>query len=150
MLFQEGLYLFVGFVIAMFCMGAMTESPWWRASLMTMALCLFLNAIIASIICRGQKQAFALGYMASSFFYLMALYAMLAIETLPLLLTQLLYGKIIIYCSTPPPEEHFYMVAGMFWAVACGYGGGIMASRWYRKRLKEQAKQQATTTLDVA
>ena len=123
-------------VVALFCMASMTESPWWRATLMTLDLCLFLNAIIAAIILRGSRQAFALGYSVASVFFLLSLYTLAAIETLPLLLTQQVWAWIVAYSTSPPSEEHYYIVAALFWAFACGYCGGIVAKRLHVKRVR--------------
>ena len=127
------------FVIALFSMAVTTDSPWWRATLMTMDLCLFLNAIIAAIICRETKQAFALGYAVSSCFFLLSLYTLAGIETLPLLITQTAWSYIAVMSDSPPSEDHFYTVALLFWAFVCAYGGGLLAARWYNKRMRAEA-----------
>ena len=124
------------FVASLFCMAVTTESPWWRATLMTMDLCLFLNAIIAAIICRKAKQAFALGYAVSSVFFLLSLYTLGGIETLPYLITESVWTYIVTMSESPPSEEHFYVVALLFWAFVCGYGGGVLATRWYHQRIR--------------
>lgn len=126
-------------VVALFCVASMADSPWWRATLTTLDLCLFLNAIIASIILRGERQAFALGYAVASVFFLMSLYTLVGIETLPLMITQALWTHMASISMSPPPEEHFYIVAALFWAFSCGYFGGMLAKRWHRKRIAAEA-----------
>ena len=133
--------MMITLVIAVFSMGILHESPWWRASLMTFCLCAFLNSIIAAIVCRKEKQAFALGYAVSSFFYLLSLYASFGVETLPMLITQNVYAYILEYSASPPSDTHFFIVAGMFWAVSFGYGGATLASHWYRQRMKIESKE---------
>ncbi len=121
-------------IVAFYYVALLTESPWWRATLMTISLCLFLQSIIASIITRGERQAFALGYMASTLFFLVSLYASFGIETLPYLLTQMLWTKIATVSTSPPSEEHFYIVAALFWSQTCSYTGGALSRRWHRQR----------------
>ncbi|MCG8651812.1 MAG: hypothetical protein MI861_18370 [Pirellulales bacterium] len=123
-------------LVALYYVALVNESPWWRATLMTICLCLFLNSIIASIVARGERQSFALGYMMATFFYLFSLYASFGIETLPLLLTQSLWANIVVMGSEPPSEEHFYVIAGMFWSQMFSFSGGALALRWYRHRLR--------------
>jgi hypothetical protein len=127
--------LLLTMLVALYYVAMLTESPWWRATLMTISLCLFLNSIIASIIARGSRQAFALGYMVSTFFYLISLYASLGIETLPFLLTQMLWTKMATISLSPPSEEHFYVIAGLFWAQVFAYTGALMSLRWYHQRM---------------
>ncbi len=126
-------------LVALYYVALMTESPWWRATLMTLCLCLFLKSIVASIVTRGERQAFALGYMAATFFYLLSLYASMGVETLPFMLTQLLWAKMATLATSPPSDEHFYVVAGMFWAQFCAYTTAILARRWYRQSIRSSS-----------
>lgn len=131
--------LLVTVLVAFYYVALGSESSWWRATLMTINLCLFLKSIIASVVLRGERQAFGLGYMVSTFFFLCSLYASMGIETLPLMLTQMLWAKMAALATSPPSEAHFYMVAGMFWAQLCSYTGGMLGRYWYRQRIAQTA-----------
>jgi hypothetical protein len=129
--------LFVTAVAALGFATLFNESPWWRASLMTLTLCLVLKALIAAVICRGARQAFSLGFVISTVFFLLSLYTLAGVETLPYLLTQLVWEHVVIRATTPPSSEHFYMVSVILWGLGCAYSGGLLSVRWYSHRVAQ-------------
>ena len=126
-------------VVAVCSIAICEESPWTRATLSTVTLTLFLSSLIRTAICRGEDQAFAIGYAISSFFYLMSLYTTLGLETLPLLITQELWSYLNAYSAKPMSEEHFFIVTGLCWALVFAYSGGMFAKQWYRRRIKQMS-----------
>ncbi|MCA9246720.1 MAG: hypothetical protein KDA42_06380, partial [Planctomycetales bacterium] len=90
---------------------------------------------------RGERRAFAWGYAISTFFALMSVYWYSV--SIPYLLTRLAWEYIEVHAASPPDEEHFYIVASLFWGNLCAYTGGMIARRWYRKTVTE-AKPSAT------
>ena len=115
----------------------LNESPWWRATLTTLTLGLVLNSLIRCAVCRGAKQAYAIGFAVSSFFYLLSLYTLAGLETLPLLITQHAHVYLAQHTASPPSEEHFFLVAIIIWGLACAYAGGLAARHWHARRVKE-------------
>ena len=139
-IFNWVIHLILVTAVAAFCFNTLLyESPWWRASLATFTLGCVMNALIGTAICRGPRQAFSIGFSISSFFYLISLYTLAGIETLPLLLTQKAYIYLKQQAASPPSEEHFYMVAILVWGLGCAYSGGLMARFWHARRMVEQA-----------
>lgn len=133
------LHVMVGTAIAALCFNTLVnESPWWRATLMTFTLGAVMNSLICTAICRGSKQAFSIGFSISSFFYLISLYTLAGVETLPMLLTQLAYEHVVDYAASPISESHFYMVAIVVWGLVCAYCGG-----WFGKFLFARRQSSA-------
>ena len=122
-------------VIAVCCIALAHESPWTRASLSTIALGLMMNALVRCAICRGERQAFAIGFSISSFFYLLSLYTLVGLETLPLLITQQLRLYLVAYSTNPVSEDHFYIAMVFCWGLLCAYTGGVFALQWYKQRI---------------
>lgn len=135
-------------VFALCFVSLLNESPWWRALLMTVTLCLVLNSLIGSAVRRGRDQAFSVGFAISSFFFLVSLYTLAGIETIPLLLTQHTYAYLVNYSTTPPSSEHFYIVATLIWGLACAYSGGLLGRRWYNQRTAQCLPDQVASMPD--
>src|SRR6187549_3777670 len=58
--------------VAVFCVVLMNENEWLRATYVTIALGIVLNALIAAIFARGQRQAFSLGFIVGCLFFALA------------------------------------------------------------------------------
>ena len=52
--------------VAVFCVVLMNDNKWLRATYVTASLGVLLNAFIAAIFARGQRQAFALGFVVGA------------------------------------------------------------------------------------
>ncbi|QDV24844.1 hypothetical protein Q31a_31660 [Aureliella helgolandensis] len=122
---------------ALGCATLFNESPWLRGSLMTIILALILKSMIGTAIYRGSRQAFAIGYTISTFFYILSLYTLAGIETLPLLITQYAWDALENYSFSLPDEDHFLLVSVLLWGMLCTYSGALASEYWYRRRIQE-------------
>jgi hypothetical protein len=116
--------------VAVFCVVLMNENKWLRATYVTASLVIALNALIAAIFARGEQQAFAIGFVVGTLFFGVA--ANGGIFTLPFLLTLELQKWITSFTTSPPSDEHFGVVMGIFWAMLTAASSGLLGQRWHR------------------
>jgi hypothetical protein len=116
--------------VAVFCVVLMNDNKWLRATYVTAALVIALNALIAAIFARGEKQAFAIGFVVGIAFFCVA--ANGGVFTLPYLLSVELQSWIASFSSAPPSDEHFGVVVGIFWALLTAFTSGLVSQRWQR------------------
>ncbi len=121
------LTMFAGF----FCAVLMNDNEWLRATLVTAALGMGLNALLAAIFARGQRQAFAIGYVAGTVFFGLSINAYAV--TLPFLLTVELRKWIEATSPTPPGEEHFVVIMSVFWITLTAIVSGRIGQAWHNR-----------------
>lgn len=123
--------------VAVFCVVLLNENQWLRATYVTAALSAGLNALVAAILARGERQAFAIGFVAGVAFF--AASALAASVTLPFLLTMELLEWLRSARPTPPSEEHFYIVTSVFWVLLTAISSGYLGRWWYRAAQAQKA-----------
>jgi hypothetical protein len=133
--------LLVTTLIAIFCVVLVKENEWLRAAYVTCALAALLNAANAAIFARGERQAYATGFMVGS--GLFAVFGYAAPLTLPYLLTVRLYDWMKA-ASVAPDDEHYWIVTITGWAFLTAMSSGMIARGWYRH---VQAKKTDNATL---
>lgn len=116
--------------VAVFCVVLMNENKWLRATYVTASLVIALNALIAAIFARGEQQAFSIGFVAGILFFGVA--ANGGTFTLPYLLSVELQNWIASVVATPPSDEHFGIVLGIFWVMLTAFSSGLLGQRWHR------------------
>jgi hypothetical protein len=132
--------------VAVFCVVLTNENKWLRAVYVTAALGFELRALIISIFARGERRAFALGYIVGTLFCVPSAYA--AAFTLPYLLTIELQTLLKNTVGSPPSDEHFAVVMVVFWVVLTGASAGYLGRWWYRYvQANRSAEAPATTEL---
>ncbi|PHS08206.1 MAG: hypothetical protein COA78_12960 [Blastopirellula sp.] len=127
-------------LFAVFSAALMNESEWWRAWLATLTSGAVINALLCGIFSKGERRAFAIGYVVTAFYCIFSLY--MVSVSIPYLLTKLLWEYVEMFSTSPPDEDHFYIVAGLFWGNLFAYCGALVALRWYRKTQAEQQEQE--------
>jgi hypothetical protein len=119
--------------VAVSCVVLMNENEWLRAAYVTASLGILLNALIAAIFSRGQRQVFSIGFIAGAVFCGTAgLYS--AGFTLPYLLSIELQKWIKQSASHPPSDMHFAIVMGISWTIATATMSGFLACKWRATR----------------
>lgn len=128
--------------VAVFCVVLMNDNKWVRATYVTAALAIEMNAWIAAIFARGERRAFAVGFVVGTFFCLPTAYT--AAFSLPYLLTLELQTLIKSTSTTPPSDEHFYVVMGVFWVALTATSAGYLA-RWWQRSVARATSKPAET-----
>ena len=116
--------------IAVFCVVLMNDNPWLRAALMTSAAGITLNAMIAMILARGERQAFSIGFVVGTVFFYLGAYGYEFM--LPYLITVRLHELMKEIVVSMPDDDHFFLVMGTFWFLMTTFASGAIACRWYR------------------
>lgn len=116
--------------VAFFCFVLVTDNDWLRAAYVTAALCLAFHAVIAAIFTRGERQIFAIGFVLGTLFAGAAIPA--AGVTLPFLITIKLIEWIKQTMASPPSDEHFMIVMGVFWALLSATSSAFVSLAWHR------------------
>jgi hypothetical protein len=115
--------------VAVSCVVLMNENEWLRAAYVTASLGILLNALIAAVFSRGERQAFFIGFLVGAVFCGTAgLYS--AGFTLPYLLSVELHKWLKQSVSHPPSDMHFATVMGISWIMASAVASGCLACRW--------------------
>ncbi len=127
-------------LIAVFCVTLVNENEWLRATYVTCALGAVLNAPIAAIFARGERQAFAGGFIAGSFLFGVSVNA--AAATLPYLLTLRLYDWMKA-ASAAPSEEHYWIITTTTWVMLTAVSSGLIARAWYLRVQAERCGNEA-------
>jgi uncharacterized membrane protein len=117
--------------VAVFCVVLMNENKWLRATYVTVSLGVALNALIAAIFARGERQAYSIGFVVGIAFFGLAVYS--AVFTLPYLLTMELHQWLKATVASPPSDEHFAVVTGVFWVMLTATTSGFVSRRWYAR-----------------
>ena len=122
--------------VAVFCVVLMNENKWLRATYVTASLGVLLNALIAAIFARGNRQAFAIGFVVGTLFCGPAAYS--AAFTLPYLLSMELHTLLKQTVATPPSDEHFWIVMSVFWIMLTAASAGFIGRWWHRSTQMRQ------------
>ncbi|MGY8768072.1 MAG: hypothetical protein ACKVH8_06550 [Pirellulales bacterium] len=126
-------------LFAIFSAALMNESERWRAWLITLTSAAVINALLCGIFSKGERRFFALGYVITAVYCLVSTY--IAAFSIPYLLTKMLWEYVEALSANPPSDEHFYIVAALFWGNLFAYSGALIALRWYRKTQAEKQSQ---------
>ena len=137
--------MFATVVIAVFSVALFNDNQWWRATLGTITMAMILNALLAAIFTKGERWAFSLSYFVGALFFLLGIYTYVA--SLPYLLTLKALEFVKAYASSPPEDENFLIVAGIFWLQVTCYSSGLVGRVWYRRTLAENAEPQTSEAL---
>jgi hypothetical protein len=116
--------------VAVFCFILVTDNPWLRATYVTAALAIALQALIAAIFTRGERQIFAIGFVLGLVFAGASTPA--ASVTLPFLITIELHDWLEAGMATPPGEEHFMIVMTVFWVLLAATSSAFLSLVWHR------------------
>lgn len=127
-------------LVAVFCVALVNENEWLRATYVTCALASLFNAAVAAIFARGERQAFAVGYVVGSFLFALSAYA--ATVTLPFLLTMKLYD-LMKEASIAPSDEHYWIITITAWAVITATSSGIIARTFHCRAQAERSADSA-------
>ena len=127
-------------LIAVFCVVLVNENEWLRATYVTCALGAVLNAAIAAIFARGERQAFAGGFIVGSFFFGVSVYA--ATVTLPYLLTARLLDW-MQSASAAPSDDHYWIITTTTWVMLTASSSGLIARAWYLRVQAERCSNDA-------
>lgn len=116
--------------VAVFCFVLVNDNEWLRAAFVTAALCAAFHAVIAAIFTRGERQIFAIGFVLGTLFA--GASAPAAGVTLPYVITVKLAEWIKQTMTSPPSDEHFLIVMGVFWALLAATSSAFVSLAWHR------------------
>lgn len=132
-------------VTALFCVALFNDNQWWRATLGTITTAMILNALLAGVFMRGERQAYSLSYFIGAVFFATGVYTYSI--SLPYLLTVKVLELSKAFASHPPSDDNYYIVAAIFWLQVTCFSSAYLGRLWYRRRLGEQTMASAPDTI---
>jgi hypothetical protein len=124
-------------VSALFCVALFNDNEWWRATLGTITTAMILNALLAGVFLRGERQAYSLSYFLGAVFFATGIYTYAI--SLPYLITVKVLELSKALATHPPSEENFFVVATIFWLQVTCFSSAYLGRLWYRRRLESLA-----------